>query len=64
MAKFTMSVRTRGYFHVEVEAESYDEAKRKAEEAWSEADFGELEAIDGDVYSAESVEDNVVHYYL
>lgn len=63
MAKLIVAVRTRGYYHVEVEASSYDEAKRKAEQAWSGADFGELECIDGEAYSAEDIELSLTHYY-
>lgn len=61
--KYTVSMRVRGYYSVDVEAESLEEAKKLGEQAWSEADFGELECIDGEAYSA-SKEDSSEEYYF
>lgn len=64
MAKYCVDIEVRGYYTVEVEADCFDEAKREAEYMFGEADFGELEDIDGDVCRAENI-DNVaeVYYY-
>lgn len=61
--KYTVSMRVVGYYVVDVEADSAEAAKEKAEIAFSEADFGELQNIDGEVSSYED-ENNSETYLL
>ena len=56
-------MRVVGYYVVDVEADSAEAAKEKAEIAFSEADFGELQNIDGEVSSYED-ENNSETYLL
>lgn len=44
--RYHFTVKTTGYYRVAVEAESKEEALKKASEEWSDADFGELEDVD------------------
>lgn len=62
--KYAVSMRVRGYYTVEVEAESLEEAKKLAEQAWSEVDFGELECNDGEAYSASIEGTTEEHYFM
>ena len=43
--KYSIAMQVRGYYIVDVEAENVEEAKTKAENAWAEADFGELSIL-------------------
>ena len=56
-------MQVRGYYIVDVEAENVDEAKTKAENAWAEADFGELSDIEGRAYKATD-DSEKEHYYF
>lgn len=51
--KYYVIMRVNGRFTCEVEAESLEDAKTKAGDAYSDADFGALECIDADFVTAE-----------
>ena len=51
--KYTVSIAVDGRVDVEVEAESFDEAKSKACVAVCDLDFGNLECIDWNAVNAE-----------
>lgn len=61
--KYSIAMQVRGYYIVDVEAKNVEEAKTKAENAWAEADFGELSDIEGRAYKATDESDNE-HYYF
>lgn len=45
MRKYCVGYKVEGRYYAYVEAESVDEARKKAEEEFYDADFGELEDI-------------------
>lgn len=47
--RYIVDILTSGYYTVTVHADSVEEAKSKAIDAWTEADFGELENLDCEV---------------
>ena len=51
--KYICTMRIWGRFVTEVEAENAEEAERKADEAWQNADFGDATEIDGELVSTE-----------
>ncbi len=51
--KYSFDFDVHGHFHTEVEAETEAEARKIAENNFSEADFGALENLEGDVYYVE-----------
>ena len=57
---FYVTFRVRGYYIPEVYAKSEEEARKKAMEMYSEADFGELEDIDTDCIHVEDEDGNYV----
>ena len=52
MAKYYVTYRINGYFDVEVEAESLEAAKNKANEMVMEADFGQLIDVESELRDA------------
>lgn len=63
--KYYVTVKVSGEYIVEVEAESFEDAKLKAIDAYYDADFGELTEIDAnEVYSACTEDGDLEeHYY-
>ena len=61
--KYTVAMHVRGYYVTEVEAENFEEAKTKAENAWAEADFGELTDIEGRAYKATDAKEKERYYF-
>lgn len=61
--KYSVSVRVIAYQEVEVEAESFDEAKEKVMDMPLELDLGDMYCIDTKAYSA-SDPNGKVHYYF
>ena len=59
--EYTVSIHVRGRYLTTVRAISIEQAKERAENNFSEADFAELTDVDGDVYSVET-EDGETHY--
>lgn len=57
---YYVTMKISGRFVVEVEADSIEEAKQEAGYRFSEADFGELEDIDGEPISVEDQEGDYV----
>ena len=53
MKEYTFNILTTGYLEVTVDANSEEEAKKKALEIWTEADFGELEDADCEIGDAQ-----------
>ena len=49
MAKYTVSFRTVGYYYVEVDANSSNDAADIAQGYWENANFGELEDLDASI---------------
>jgi len=60
MAKYYIKMRVDARFTPEVEADSIAEAKKKAEIAFSEADFGDAEDIDGEIIHVEDEDGNII----
>lgn len=60
MKDFKVCISVTGRFVVTVSAETIEKAKEIAEHMFSEADFGELKDVDGDVCV---IEDNENCYY-
>ena len=61
--KYSIAMQVRGCYIVDVEAENVEEAKAKAENAWAEADFGELSDIESQAYKATDESDNEYYYF-
>ena len=61
--KYIVGIKVNGYFLTEVKAKNLEEAKEKAEYEFQEADFGELEDIEGKPYYADDENDNRNYYY-
>lgn len=51
--KYICTMRVWGSFETEVEAENAEEAAKKADKAWQEADFGDATEIDGELIRTE-----------
>ena len=61
--KYYVTMKVQGEYTVEVEAQSWEEAKEKATDCWVNEDFGNLEEIDMD-FSSYSTEDSLEDVYL
>lgn len=61
MNKYFVRMKIDARYTTEVEADSIEEAKEKAEENFSNADFGEASDIDGDVVVIEDPDGNYVY---
>ena len=61
--KYTVAIRTRGYYISEIEANSIQEAKRLAEQDYASTSFGPLDCIDGETYSVTDENDNTTYFY-
>lgn len=48
--EYEVTLSVSGFYHVTVHAESEEEARQIACNEWSNADFGELENIDADIW--------------
>ena len=53
MSKYNVGIAVKGRVYVEVEAENFEDAKKKACEKVYDLDFGALECIDWDAVNAE-----------
>lgn len=53
MARHYVTIHLTGAYNVDVEASSVEEAMKKALEAFSEADFGKADDVDGEVFCVE-----------
>lgn len=51
-----------GRYTAEVEADSIEEAKKKAEEKYYDADFGDLECVDAYPVNCEDEDGNLTDY--
>lgn len=60
--KYYVSIAVDGRVYCEVEARDPEEAKEKAEEAFFEADLGELECIDTAFVNCEDEDGNLIDY--
>ena len=61
--KYFVQYRIDAYFTAEVEADSYEDAKKQAETKLYEADFGEAEEIESELIYVEDEETNVLYEY-
>ena len=61
MNKYFVRMKIDARYTTEVEADSIEEAKKKAEENFSNADFGEASDIDGDVVVIEDPDGNYLY---
>lgn len=61
MDKYKVTMKVEGYFNVEVEAETVDQARRTAIDKYYAADFGQLKDPDAKIVVVED-EDNIWHY--
>ena len=59
--KYFVKMRVDARFIAEVDTDSIEEAKEKAEKAFSDADFGEASDIDGKVVAIEDNDGNFVY---
>ena len=53
MATHYVTIHLTGSYNVEVEATSIEDAKNKALEAFFDADFGQADEVDGEVFCIE-----------
>ena len=60
MPKYWVTLRVDGRYTSMVEASSIEEAKEKAINNYTEADFGELETIDAEICTMEDEKGNYV----
>lgn len=60
MSKYYVTYKIEARYIAEVEADSLEEAKKKAEDEYISADFGEAEDIDGDAIIVEDENGNYV----
>lgn len=58
--KYYVTYRIDARYIAEVEADSLEEAKRKADEKWCDADFGAAQDIDGEPIIVEDENGNFV----
>ena len=58
--KYYVTYRIDARYIAEVEADSLEEAKRKADEEWCDADFGAAQDIDGEPIIVEDENGNFV----
>ena len=58
--KYYVTYRIDARYIAEVEADSLEEAKRKADEKWCDADFGAAQDIDGEPIIVEDEHGNFV----
>lgn len=58
--KYYVTYRIDARYIAEVEADSLEEAKRKADEEWCDADFGAAQDIDGEPIIVEDQDGNFV----
>lgn len=58
--KYYVTYRINARYIAEVEADSLEEAKRKADEKWCDADFGAAQDIDGEPIIVEDENGNFV----
>ena len=58
--KYYISFAVEGRYTAEVEADSYYNAKKKAEQEFSNVDFGELSDVDGEAIIVENENGNYV----
>lgn len=58
--KYYVTYRIDARYIAEVEADSFEEAKRKADEEWCDADFGAAQDIDGEPIIVEDQDGNFV----
>lgn len=61
MAEYKVKIKIEGYIEADVEAESVEQARRDAIEAFYEADFGELKDADAKIVTIMD-ENNIWHY--
>lgn len=59
-SKFFVTFAVDGRFVAEVEADSVEEAKAKASSKYLDANFGDIEAVDGEVISVEDADGDFV----
>lgn len=60
MGKYYVTYKVDARYVAEVEAENIEEAKKKAEQEYIDADFGEAEDIDGEAIIVEDENGNYV----
>ena len=61
MSTYFVKMKIDARYTTEVEADSLEEARKKAEENFSNADFGEASDIDGNVVVIEDSDGNYVY---
>ena len=61
MSTYFVKMKIDARYATEVEADSLEEARKKAEENFSNADFGEASDIDGNVVVIEDSDGNYVY---
>ena len=57
--KYCITMSVDGFYTIEGEASSKDEARKEAIQSYSDADFGELENVDMSIYSEEFSDEKV-----
>ena len=58
---YSVGYRVSGRFYAHVHADSKEEAKRNAEPVFWDADFGELEEVEGDMYCVDGPDGDTVY---
>lgn len=59
---YSFEAKVSGYYHIEVEANSLEEAKEKGLDAYYEADFGSLEDCETEHLCVSDENDNDFYY--
>ena len=59
--EFTVGMTVKGRFYKTIKANSFEEAAKLAEEAYYDADFGDLKDIDMEIISA--TDENDAYYF-